>query len=125
LNIAEDFGPRTRVEATANRRSVAAATMLADNNSLRQGAVITDDYGGANHNSMRMIDDQPFADASARGNLGSRKNRVPVGHHYCKRSQMMEKEPMANTVKKYRVKTLIEKNCTDLVKYGGLLVGEV
>ena len=65
----------------ANRWSVATTAVLPDDITLRQSAVITDDGGRANHVTMRMIDDQPFTDDGARGNLRPRKDRIPVRHH--------------------------------------------
>ncbi len=67
--IPQDFRSRSRIKMIANRWSITTTVVLPDDIALSQRAVVTDDGGRANHITMRMIDDQPFTDDGAGGNL--------------------------------------------------------
>src|SRR5215831_5360615 len=104
----------------ADHGAVAVPDALSDEVRVRQGAVLPDDGGGADRDSMGMIDNHARPDGGSGGNLRAGERRAKVACQQSERAQVMKMQPSGGSVQQHRVEAGVEQDHAELGEEGRL-----
>src|SRR6185503_10248813 len=118
---AEQLGAGGGVQAVADLRPVAAAMHLADHYAVNQAAVVSQDGFGADHDAVRVVDDQSLPDASPVRNLRAGERRAEIVDDERHGRHAVQVEPAAHTIENHAVQPRMEQHDAELRQQAVLL----